>query len=430
MSSALLDRRQAPPAGRLVFPQWPSVERVQAAGGQPVFLLPYGLAEVAEVQLVFDLGAWNEGLPGLASFTGRLLTEGTSRYSGPQIAERLDELGAFFNVEASADFLTASVSVLSRNLRPALELIFHTLGDAQFPEDEYELQLRRNYDALTVDEQKTSWQARRACFHRLFGPTHPYGSSVDRDALDAASRQAVLDCHRNHFGPERLFALAAGRFNVADVLEPLNAFATARTQPAVYGQFDQAPQPQYGRQAVEMPRQMQASIRVGQLGFERSHPDLDAMRLVNMILGGYFGSRLMSNIREDKGYTYGIGSAWATHRQGGYLTIATDVGSDYVEDTFTQIRVEVDRMLQEPVPADELETARNYLLGRLISDLETPFQVADRLKYQWVYGLPDDEWSRMFAAIQALTSEDLLAAARKHLRPDEWVEVVAGPAES
>ncbi len=424
-----LDRMAAPAAGRPTLPTLPPVEHATAAGGQPVVFLAYGLAPVAEVQLVFDVGAWNEGTPGVAQFTGRLLTEGTDRLSGPQIAEQFDALGAFVNVESGADFLTLSLSVLTRNLRPALELLLHVVAQARFPEAEYELQLRRSFDSLTVDEQKTSWQARRACFRRLFGPTHPYGTSVDRAALEALSREALLACQHQHLRPDRLFVLAAGQFTAADVLEPLNAYvgSTSYREP-VYGRFEQPPQPELGFHRVEMPRQLQASVRVGQLGFERSHPDLDAMRLLNTVLGGYFGSRLMSNIREDKGYTYGIGSGWVSYRSGGYLTIATDVGRDYVADTFVQIRHEADRLRQEPIPEAELETARNYLLGRLVSDLETPFQLADRLKYQGVYGLPDDELARMFEALLALTPDDLLTAAQRHLRPEEWVEVAAGPA--
>ena len=429
MTTLHIDRTAAPPAGRPTLPALPTVERTTAAGGPPVVFLPDGLAPVAEVQLVFDLGAWNEGSPGLAQFTGRLLTEGTSRLSGPQIAEQLDALGAFINVESGADFLTVSLSVLARHLRTALELLVHVVADARFPEAEYELQLRRSIDSLTVDEQKTTWQARRECFHRLFGITHPYGTAFDRQAIEAMSREALRDCHARHFGPQSLFVLAAGQFAAADVLEPLNAFVGSTPhQQAVYGQFEQEAHPQLGRHAVEMPRQLQASVRVGQLGFGRSHPDLDALRLLNTVFGGYFGSRLMSNIREDKGYTYGIGSGWVSYRSGGYLTVATDVGFDYVADTFAQIRHEADRLRQAAIPESELETARNYLLGRLVSDLETPFQLADRLKYQWVYGLPENELARMFDALLALTPADLLAAAQRHLRPEEWVEVVAGPA--
>jgi len=425
--NATINRSLPPEVKSLHFPAWPDIEKTQVGEGIPVVLLPFGLQPVAEVQLILDLGAWNEGPIGAANFTARLLTEGTSKYKGTEIAERLDALGAFINVETGADFLTLSLSVLSRNLRKAWELLLHVVEDAHFPKEEFELQHRRSLEMLSVEEQKTSWQARRALLHRLYGSNHPYAAHAGREELLALSREAICTCHQIHFKPEYIFVLAAGVFENQDVLEPLAAFCgDSKPLPGVFGRFDAVAETQTGRHMIEMPRQMQSSIRIGQMGFLRNHPDMDAMRLLNTIFGGYFGSRLMSNIREDKGYTYGIGSAWVGYQRTGYFTIATDVGKEYVADTLVQIHVEMDRMLQESIPQDELEIARNYLLGRLISETETPFQVADRLKYQWVYGLPDDEWSRIFEATQSLTSEQLLATARKYFLPKDWVEVVAG----
>ncbi|MBX3102872.1 MAG: insulinase family protein, partial [Bacteroidetes bacterium] len=156
------------------------------------------------------------------------------------------------------------------------------------------------------------------------------------------------------------------------------------------------------------------------------HDSYHPMRLVNTLLGGYFGSRLMKNIREDKGYTYGIYSQWQCLQHAGMFVIGADVGNEFVEDTLHQIRLEIQRLREEPVPEDELNVARNYLLGRIVSQQETPFQVADLLKMLLHHGLNTQELALGFERIQQTTTREIQALAQEYLHPDHLRVVIAG----
>ncbi|MBO9641404.1 MAG: insulinase family protein, partial [Siphonobacter aquaeclarae] len=171
---------------------------------------------------------------------------------------------------------------------------------------------------------------------------------------------------------------------------------------------------------------MQSSIRVGKRMVNRLHPDYYPVLVTNEILGGYFGSRLMKNIREDKGYTYGIYSQINHFSHASQLVIGTDVNKEVTRQTLDEIRKEILRLQTEPVPAEELQTAKNYMTGQFVGSLNTPFEIADRHKVRILNQLPDDYSLRFIERIQAVTAEQVLEAAQAWFQWETLVEVVAG----
>ena len=233
--------------------------------------------------------------------------------------------------------------------------------------------------------------------------------------------------HAEQLTPGPFAAILAGRLPTAEVLAALETHFGSTPPPA-----EQAPAPlpepaaQHGRHHADLPGNLQCSLRIGHRALPRHHPDHHAIRFAALILGGYFGSRLMKAIREEKGYTYGIGAQWMALKEDGFFLIGTDVGNAYAEATLSEVRAQIERLQAEPVPAEELETARRYFLGRLTARHETPFQLADILRNQLVMGLPADEEARAFAAVEGITAEALQEAAQAHFHPDKLLEVVAG----
>lgn len=427
MSVAAINRAQPPALRPITLPPLPESETVKLPGGAEIILLPYGTQPLAEIQFVFNAGHAAEPRNGVAPVAARMLAEGAPGLTSAEISRRFDFYGAYFNPEISVDYATISVSAMTKFLKPTLELATTLLKSASFPEEEFDALRQRLGQNLRVEEQKTGWQARRRFGELLFGYDHPYARNVGQAELSMLGLDELNAFHRERFNPSQCFVVAAGQFDRAELLDLFAAyFEGVELEPAAYGEFEDAVANERDLHIHKMPGQVQSTIRAGHVGFDRGHEDVYHMRLANIILGGYFGSRLMQNIREEKGFTYGIGSRWVSYKKTGYLTVGTDVANEYVKDTLDEIRKEMERMRQEKVGAEELEIARNYTLGKFAADMETPFQHADRLKVARVYGLPPDEYARSFEAIREATAEQLLDACQTHFKPEELLEVVCG----
>jgi predicted Zn-dependent peptidase len=170
----------------------------------------------------------------------------------------------------------------------------------------------------------------------------------------------------------------------------------------------------------------QASVRVGRTLFNRNNPDYLPLRVLNEIFGGYFGSRLMKNIREEKGFTYGISSSLASTYADGYWIIGADVNKDVAQQTIDEIYKEMDILCKEPVPADELETVRNYMLGSFANSINTPFVLAERFKTVHFLGMSYDYYEQFIRTVQTISAEELLHIAQKHYKPELMTEVIVG----
>jgi predicted Zn-dependent peptidase len=171
---------------------------------------------------------------------------------------------------------------------------------------------------------------------------------------------------------------------------------------------------------------IQSAIRVGKFWVSKDHPDSHALSILITILGGYFGSRLMTNIREEKGYTYGIGSFVLTFKKASYLVISTEVGNEYIEPTLKEIAVEMKRLQTEPVSENELETVKSYLLGEFLRDFDGPFALAGSFKAINDFGLDYSFYDNYLHTLRTITSYELMSLAQRYLNPDDCYTVVAG----
>ena len=180
------------------------------------------------------------------------------------------------------------------------------------------------------------------------------------------------------------------------------------------------------RQSIEKEGALQSAIRIGKLMFNKTHPDFQSLQVLNTVYGGYFGSRLMSNIREDKGYTYGIGSGLVSLQHGGYFFITTEVGVDVTAKAIKEIYFEMDRLRKEKITTDELQLVKNYLLGTFLRSVDGPFAMADRFKGILNYNLGYDYFDRYIATIRAVSASDLMGLANTYFDKDSMIELVVG----
>lgn len=425
----VLDRATPPTPAPLTYRPFPVVERATLPNGLDVYLVPNAALPLAEVQLVFRAGLVYEPQPGVGAMTLKMLREGTRQRNAAGLADALDSHGAFLGLDPGFEVSSIALSGLADRLPGALSLLHEVITQPAFDPHEFNLLRQRNLQSLAVEEQRTSYQARKRFMGGLFGAHNPYGRTVDAAAIQALDVEALQDFHRVYLSPGNAFIIVAGQYDTDAMLARLGQlFGTvpvAEQQPRTVG-LDAPHTPETGRHFIDMPGRPQSTLRVGFPVPNRQHPDFHLARFATLILGGYFGSRLMRNLREEKGYTYGASASWGAYRHGGYFLMGTDLSNEYALPALAEMRHELERMRTEPVPADELEIARNFWLGRLAARAETSFEAAEILRAYIANGLTVADDEAAFRAVEAATAEDILRVAQTHFHPDALLEVVAG----
>ena len=425
----MLDRSTPPAAQPLSHIPLPAYRKTQLSNGLPVYLLPYGSVDVVEVQLVFRAGTAMQPASGVARYTARNMSEGTERYSSLTLAQQLDGHGAWLNPDVDEDTLAIKLATVTPKLADTLPLLAEVVLRPTFPEDEWTKMQRRSLETMAVNEQKTSFLARRNFNALLYGANHPYGSSTRREDLERLTRDQLMAYHQEYLYLGNAYLAVVGSFEEADLMPLLEQhFGTQALSPHVKETSSAAtssPSTTLGRQHSHMDGS-QSTVRMGQLAIARSHPDYYRLSLVNTVLGGYFGSRLMKNIREEKGYTYGIGSGLAALKHGGYFIIQADTGNEYVEPLIEEVKKEIQLLADKGVTPAELELVKNYLLGKAISQRETPFQLGDILRHSLSHGLTFEQLDRRFDVIQSVKPEEIGYLTRKYFQPEKMLEVVVG----
>lgn len=426
-----LDRSLPPDAAPMEKVLFPNVREARLRNGIPVYMVQFGTQEITELMALFPAGRSFEPAPAIASFTSKMLLEGTKSYSSLEFARKMNEYGAFIHPESGFESANWELSSLTKHLDNTVPLLAELLLEPRFPASELANLKERTLQNLEVEEQKTGFIARKEFNRLLHGNDHPYGRPTEREDVSALEIPELQSFHGKHFSLSNCTFIACGRFDEDKLLATLEKhFGAAFSAPVIdtaqsQAQVEPAAHPT-GLHYFEMPDSMQATVRVGHKGLKRNHPDYFPLQVLTTVLGGYFGSRLMKNIREDKGYTYGIGSAWLSMKYGGTFLIQTDVGNEYIKPTLEEIKKEMKRLIEDGLPEEEVRLVKNYMLGRSASARETPSQIAGQIKSYLVNELPFSLFDDKFDIVQSVTAEDLHQLAIKYLHPDQLLEVVAG----
>lgn len=423
----MLDRTQAPAFQTIQHVAVPAAQAYTLDNGLPLRVVNAGEQPVVRLELIFRAGAWHEAVPGAAQFAVRMLNEGTRRRTAAQISEAFDQYGAFTEFSPGNDRSSLTVYCLARHLPVLLPVLHEVLREPVFPENELETQKSIARQTLQVNLEKTAFVATQRFKARVFGPSHPYGRSQQDEAIAAITREAVVDFYEGHLAGQPFTLFLSGRVSEAEVKLLNEAFGKETLAPeTVKSPAHPVRVTRHDPELVARPDSVQSSVRVGKRLFNRRHPDYFRFLVLNEVLGGYFGSRLMKNIREDKGFTYGIHSSLTSLAHEGYFAIGTDVKKENTAQTLDEIRKEIGLLQTDLVPANELETVRNYMLGAFVGSLNTPFEIADRLKTIYFDDLPADFYETYVEHLRAVTPEAIRETARQHLDLDSLQEVVVG----
>jgi len=419
----MLNRTIAPPFNRTTRFDLIRPDTVTLGNGIPVHYISGGQQNVLKIELVFKAGRWFEPHWGAAYFAANLLPKGTKNNSSFEIAQVFDRYGAHVEISPGLDVVSVALYSLTHKLQPVLALLIELLQESVFPAKELDQMKAIYLQNLKVNQEKTSFQVSKLLRRTLFGEDHPYGKELEAEEITALQREHIADYYKNFFGD--LFILVSGKIE-NDVRSLINnTFSGLATRPVADQSHTHAADKPF-RQLVDKEDSVQSSLRMGRPFIGRTHPDYFDALFLNHVLGGYFGSRLMKNIREDKGLTYGIYSSIHTLRNDNYLVIGADVNKDNLELAFEEIRKELLRLRVEPIDTEELETARNHFIGSLQSEIVTPFAHADKVKNMILFNLPDDYYQNLIQRLDTLHRDDLVRIAETYFAEDSFFETAVG----
>ena len=423
-----------PPAPGPLRPYvFPNVEQFQLDNGLKVILVEKHTLPVVEGRLILDAGAMREPAAknGLASLTGRLLSEGTADLSGAEIARQMDALGAQYSTGAGFSTSFADIVALKNVFPQAMALAAKTVIAPSFPATEF---IRVKNQALAAYQQahaRTSGLANDAFVRAAFDSTAPFSRppAGTLATIGALTRDDVVNWHRTMYAPAAGTLLIVGDITPAEARSVAQqAFGGWNATRAAMGPVTNTIRRSAGTRVilVDRPGSVQSSIVIGQPGFQGTDPDYISMLALNHVLGGAVSSRLNTNLREKHGYTYGIFSGLDLRPGAGTFQVQSDVRTNATDSALVEAVNEYRRMVTEPVPSAELQGAVNNLVSGFPNAVQSVQGLSGRLQNLIVWGLPMDFYTTYRERLAAVTPADVQKVATGKLTPDNLVVVVAG----
>ncbi|WP_294556613.1 pitrilysin family protein [uncultured Bacteroides sp.] len=396
--------------------------------GIPLTVINAGEQDVVRMDILFAGGRWQQSQKLQALFTNRMLREGTTKYTAATIAEKLDYYGSWLELSSASEYAYVTVYSLNKYLAKTLEIVESMIKEPLFPEKELRTILDTNIQQYLVNTSKVDFLAHRSLLKSLYGEQHPCGKIVMEEDYHSITPDVLRNFYEQHYHSGNCSIFLSGKVTEDTIRRVTDTFGVP------FGQYQlQMPKLSFPFAAVPEKRifteredAMQSAVKMGCTTITREHPDYPKLRVLMTLFGGYFGSRLMSNIREEKGYTYGISAGIMFYPDSGMLLVSTETDNEYVEPLIQEVYHEIDRLHQEPVSMEELTMVRNYMLGEMCRSYESPFSLSDAWIFIATSGLTDDYFSHSLHAVNEITPAEIQDLAQRYLCKETLKEVIAG----
>jgi zinc protease len=424
----MLNRKSAPEITDAIKFQLnlPPHRKISLRNGVDTYLVDMGTVDTLMMSMVFYSGNCYETENGVAAATNFMLKSGTRSKTAYEINDFFEYFGAYLNRQSGHETAELTIHCMKKHFAELLPVISELVADSVFPEDELDIYKKNMQQRLQVNLRKNDFVAGRLIDSYLFGADHPYGRFSSLEGYSALNIGAVREFYKKHYLGGRCVIFIAGPLPeaVETLIDahlgalPLRGSSAPESEPMTI-----IPANEKKYRITNDPDGVQGAIRIARNFPNRHHPDFQKMQVLNNIFGGFFGSRLMANIREDKGYTYGIHSYLLNLIQESAFMISTEAGKDVTEKTIREVYLEMKRLCDDPVPEDELKISKNYMIGTLLGDLDGPFQVAGRWKSLVLNGLTDEYFYRGIEIIKTIRPAEIQELANKYLNAADFYEL-------
>jgi len=422
-----LDRKKAPQFKQVDNIHFLDAVQTTLDNGIEFNYINGGSQDIVKIDFIFNAGNLFQNKPLVASSTSQLIKEGTKNYTAFQISEGIDNYGAFFETENTYDTSCLTLYTLTKHLTKVLPYVKEIILSPAFSEEEFEIYKSNAIERHKISLEKVSFIARKEFMSAIFEENHPYGSNVKISDYNNLTIDDIKNFYKENYNLGNCRILASGKVDDAIINVLNNSFgkedisskpskkieipSTSKNNAAIY---------------IEKENALQSAIRIGRVFPNKLHKDYYGLQILNTVLGGYFGSRLMNNIREDKGYTYGIGSGILSLKNAGYFFISTEVGSDVTKKALTEIYKEIELIRTQEIPKEELDLVKNYLLGQLLTSCDGPFSMGSMFENVHEYGLDYSFYNNYINTIKEITPKTLLELGVKYFKKSDLTEIVAG----
>ena len=392
----------------------------------PVYAMNAGAQDVVMVEWVFDAGNWYDKQPMVAATTNFLIKNGTTSKSAYQINDFFEFHGAYLNRSCYNETASITLHCLSKHLETLLPEVREIIETSIFPEQELGIYIQNQKQRLSVNLQKCDFIANRLIDEYLFGINHPYGTYSNAEDYDALNTDLLKAFYKQYYLNGSCKIFVAGKMPTGYESMLNKAFGTLplHADAPVVVEHPVVTASQKKVEIINDENGVQGAIRMARPFPNRHHPDFQKAHVLNTLFGGFFGSRLMSNIREDKGYTYGIHSYFQNHVHASAWMISTEAGRDVCAATIAEVIKEMELLRNELVDTEELNLVRNYMIGSLLGDLDGPFQLIGRWKNYVLNGLDENYFYKSIETIKSVTPQELQSLANTYLQPDDFYELV------
>ncbi len=422
-----IDYTQQPPISDFGSMRLDVPEPTVLPNGVKIYVIDGGAHEVNRVEVAFGGGTFDEDKPMVATLVAAMTVHGSERHSSQEVAETLDYCGSWFGSRCLDHHTVITLHSLNRCLGTVLPMIADAVMHPAFPESEFQLVIAKMRSAYQTARSKVKYISNVHAQRLFFGEEHPLARDVHDAHFDDITTADLRRFHSRYYRPQNCTIVLAGRIDDAVLRLVTDIFGNIPRGGDVPAPRTHATERSATRYAtVHHPGAVQAGITMLMPAPGRSHADYIKLRVLVMALGGYFGSRLMSNVREDKGYTYGITASLLGRATGANISIATECDNAYVEPLIAEVRSEIERLGREPIPEDELGMVKQYIMSDLAKTLDTPFSIAGYVDSTLFFGVDRDYLNRQVREIAAVTPGELMLLARKYLHADDATIVVAG----
>ncbi len=394
--------------------------------GVEVYSVNAGAQDLIMVELVFFAGNWQEEKNIVAATTNFMLKNGTKTKKAFDINEHFDFHGAYLNRSCHNETATITLHTLGKHLPKLLPVMAEVITESIFPEEELAIYKQNQKQKLEVNLKKCDFVANRLIDEYVFGFHHPYGKYTSTIDYDSLQRDDLVKFYSQYYTQGKCIVFVAGKLP-SNIQEQLNqVFGTLPLNSTVLPEkkYTATPALEKKYNIINDPNGVQGAIRLARPFPNRHHPDFPKVQVLNNIFGGFFGSRLMTNIREDKGYTYGIHSYLQNLIHETAWMISTEAGRDVCAATITEVYKEMERLRNEPIDVEELNLVRNFMMGSLLGDLDGPFQIITRWKSYILNQVDENYFYNAIQTIKTISAEELQHLAQQYLQPDDFYELL------